>query len=260
MVRTVGAKNKQPSKDELRRLLDEKDIKEENTPEPTEEKAPIPSPDKNDTDVSIFENNDTDDDEKPDIKQIEENKHYNTDLMEALGVEVEQEPEPEQPKIKTPETKNVKELKRQIQEYYKEFSHKLQEKDLENMEEDDLKEELLTCKNLISKKNADSLLKYSIIAFSGFIEYIGVSRFDAPLQGYQKNVSNNDNLDDIIKEIKIKYGFNKLDNILSPEFRLLFLMIFTGYQTISINKNLDTINRIKDSDVKPDTISKYKDL
>lgn len=256
MVRTVGAKNKQPSKDELRRLLDEKDIKEGNAPEPPEEKTPIPSPDKiiDDADDSIFEDND----EKPDIKPIKENKYYNTDLMEALGVEIEPEPDP--PKIKIPETKPVKELKRQIQEYYKEFSHKLQEKDLDNMNEDDLKEELLSCKNLISKKNADSLIKYSIIAFSGFIEYISITRFDAPMQGYQKNISNNDSLDDIIKEIKIKYGFNKLDNILSPEFRLLFLMIFTGYQTISINKNLDTINKIKDTELKTDVMNKLNDL
>lgn len=258
MVRTVGAKNKQPSKEELRRLLEEKDNKEEKQ----EEKIPTPPPDKiiNDTDNSIFDDEDEPERVKPDIKPIKENKHYNTDLMEALGIEVEPEPQPEPHQFKIPETKPIKELKRQITEYYKEFSHKLEEKDLEHMDEDELKEELLSCKNLISKKNADSLIKYSVIAFSGFIEYIAITRFDAPMQGYQKNVSNNDSLDDIIKEIKIKYGFNKLDNILSPEFRLLFLMIFTGYQTISINKNLDTINKIKDTEIKTDVVNKINDL
>jgi hypothetical protein len=254
MVRKVGDKNKQPTKDELRKLLNEKDklidTKDDDEEEINEPEVIKDDTVKEETIQSIFE----------DIPKLKEpSKRYDNELKEALGIEIEEEKEPEPFKEKTIDNKNSKELKRQIKEYYKEFSHKLTEKDVDYMNEDELKEELLSFKNLISKKNADSLVKYSIITLSGFIEYIGITRFDAPMQGYQKNISNNESLDDIIKEIKIKYGFNKLDNILSPEFRLIFLMVFTGYQTININKNMSEINNIKNKPA-DDVMNKYNDL
>jgi hypothetical protein len=264
MPRPKGSKNIQPSKEELKRLIETKteaidDDKEfDIIPEKKEEaeNKNITEPDKNIPEDTVSEDINITAEENT-FKAKRYSQKYDTELKEVLGVEEEEEEAPP-PKTKE-ETPSIKELRRQIKEYYKEFSHKITERNIDRFDEKELKEELLSCKNLVSKKNADSLLKYGIVAFSGLVEYIGVTRFDAPLQGYQNNISANESLDDIIKEIKIKYGFNKLDNVLSCEFRLLFLMVFTGYQTIAINKNREIIDGIKNKTA-DDVMSKYVDL
>jgi hypothetical protein len=229
MPRKAGSKNIKPSKDELYKRLQEKQ----------EEESDISSED----------------------EEVEEKKPNQTKKMEKefdKALDVEQEPETdEEEETKEEDTEETKETKRKIREYYVEFKQ-LDKKELDNMNEDELKDELKKIQGSISKKNAENILKYLVIGGAGMVEYIGVSR-GFPLQGYQNNISNNEDLDDIIKEIKIKYGFNKFDNILSPEFRLLFLMTMTGYSTIQINRHREVIGDISNKETNI-LETNYKDL
>jgi len=236
MPRLKGSKNIKPKKEDLYKLLENKQNNEE---EETDGEDDIIEPVEKES--TVHDNT---------------SKKMDKQLDEALGMSSENdEEEIEEKKVKTREERDIRD---EIEEYYKEFSNKVEPINLDRLNEDELKEELDKVKGLVSKKNADSLVKYALFGLTGMIEYIGVAKFDVPLQGYQNNVMSSDSLDDIIKEIKIKYGFKKLDNILSVEFRLVFLLAFTGYTTIHANKNHEIFENIKNKET--EKMENYKDL